>query len=68
MSNFSGSSETARLMKNLGVLVKMNYTCDASGATMSDANNGFHTLGYNTNYVTYNITSNSQPLRAMAHN
>jgi hypothetical protein len=46
-------------MKNLGALVKMTYKCDASGAYMSDANSAFRTLGYNTNYVTYNITSNS---------
>lgn len=57
MNNLSGSSETARLMRDLGNMVDMNYACDGSGAYMSKANEAFHALGINTTYTDYDDTS-----------
>lgn len=51
MNDYSGSAETARLMRDLGSMVNMTYACDGSGATMADANNAFRSLGINSLYV-----------------
>lgn len=47
MPNYSGSSETSRLMSDIGSAVNMNYGCSSSGATMTAARNALkNNFGY----------------------
>ncbi|MGC6525020.1 MAG: C10 family peptidase [Flavobacteriaceae bacterium] len=49
MPNSSGSSETSRLMRDIGNAVSMNYGCDVSGAYMSNAKNALkNSFGYSS--------------------
>lgn len=60
MLNTTGSTETSRLMQDVGDAVNMDYGCDGSGAYTSDARNALvNTFGYSTyaSYVDYNTTT-----------
>lgn len=56
MPNFIGTSETARLIKDIGVAVDMNWTCEGSGAYTSDLPTAFkEVFGYmSANYSNFN--------------
>lgn len=46
MPNTSGTMETARLMRDIGEKVNMEYSCEGSGAHMSDIPGAFNQFGY----------------------
>ncbi len=68
MSNYYGTSETARLMKDIGVAVNMEYTPKASFASLGDAEIAFvdvfgyssalRCVLYDVSAVVYDIKSN----------
>lgn len=59
-----GTMETARLMRDVGQAVDMNYTCTASGADMEDATSAFsNDFGYqNATYSDFNHSTVKQQL------
>ncbi len=60
MPNNSGSPEIAKLMKDIGNAVNMNYGCDASGAYTSDAASALkNTFGYSNSISYQNFNKNT---------
>ncbi len=60
MTNSYGTTETARLMKDIGISVGMSYALDGSGAQTSDARNALvNQFGYSSSatYQDYNVNT-----------
>lgn len=56
MPNSYGSSETSRLMRDIGNAVDMNYGCSGSGASMNDAKNALkNNFGYSNSVSLINF-------------
>ncbi|MBE9597843.1 C10 family peptidase [Pedobacter sp. MC2016-24] len=62
MNNHSGSTETSRLMYNIGIAVDMDYDCDGSGTNGGTKTvNGFTMLGYNMSKKDFEAFTASDP-------
>lgn len=68
MNNFSGTPETARLMRDLGTMVNMSYACDGSGAYMEKANEAFNQLGINSHYVSHENSNTLETFKTWIDN
>jgi len=66
MPNGSGSNETARLMRDIGTAVGMNYSCSSSGAASENAAAAFkNNFGYsNASYTGFNHNTIKQQIRS----
>ena len=66
MPDRSGSTETARLMRDIGALIGMDYQCTVSGAFTGDAAWHLdHTYGYaNVAYRSYDVSTMFSEIRA----
>ena len=64
MPNTFGTMETAKLMRDIGSAVNMQYSCGSSGAHMRDVPRAFNQLGYqNVRYSGFNRETVKQQLR-----
>ncbi|MCX2744046.1 C10 family peptidase [Mangrovivirga sp. M17] len=66
MPDGQGSLETAKLMRDIGFTIKMEYSCESSGASMVNATNAFSSdFGYQVaTYTSFNREQVIEQLRS----